>query len=535
MRDYTRRQRAFLDTRFMRGSDEDYFAHSPIFGLENRDRSEAKSSTPRRYALPLQLMRLLDRLRPESVLDVGCAEGLLLCNVRELLGVRTLGTDLSLAVCERGRRLLGNELFAAEADLLPLADNSFDVVVISEVIEHLENPFHALAECHRVARHAVIATTQEFLHGRFARWAHLAAVNPGRAHTELNFFLEEDFRSLFGSDRVRFFPQGSERIADSTVVSSNPAEAIQQIVAVADDPTAKTLFFGKIAVIGKSAPPRELLANKRRTSDQAILTALFRNRTVERAPQEKPFRDYLDPATLQPLELVDGDGDKAAYRQAEDADAARYPITSDGTPDFTVQRDPDRRGAPLDALLAERKASEQQHVRTMQRRFGGMLPWRSARIALAGFVADTHFDWRKSGLDAAFLRRTLGAASSLGKAFAARWLKASRAKLTLDVSPASARLDEEMVWNFPVKGSLPVEHLVFEISDPGEALPPPSASAPGNVLMVFVPWDGTTRVAAPASNVFSVPGEYEVRFWAVGAFDLCLAGPSNVVRLDVRP
>ena len=46
-------------------------------------------------------------------------------------------------------------------DSLPFGDNSFDVVLLSEVLEHLPDPTLAMLEGFRVCRKALILTTDE--------------------------------------------------------------------------------------------------------------------------------------------------------------------------------------------------------------------------------------------------------------------------------------------------------------------------------------------------------------------------------------
>jgi SAM-dependent methyltransferase len=82
------------------------------------------------------------------------------------------------------------EAFNIESDTFPYADESFDVVVFSELIEHLGvNPVRALAEIHRVLRPGgiVVVTTPNSLSlGRFADF-----LRAGSA-------MEERYSPLFG-------------------------------------------------------------------------------------------------------------------------------------------------------------------------------------------------------------------------------------------------------------------------------------------------------------------------------------------------
>jgi len=113
---------------------------------------------PQRYlGLPAERARLTIKWLPqdvESVLDIGCGNGLLTNQLQSI--PRVVGLDRSLAA------LSGVEKPRCQADIayLPFKDNSFDVAIATEVIEHL--PFatlkSALAEIARVAKRYLLVT-----------------------------------------------------------------------------------------------------------------------------------------------------------------------------------------------------------------------------------------------------------------------------------------------------------------------------------------------------------------------------------------
>lgn len=92
-------------------------------------------------------------LRPRSVLDVGCGDGALLTELRRrafgerLVGVEIAGAAVALA---RSRpQLDAVELY--DGSRLPFADASFELAVVSHVLEHVHEPPALLAETARVA------------------------------------------------------------------------------------------------------------------------------------------------------------------------------------------------------------------------------------------------------------------------------------------------------------------------------------------------------------------------------------------------
>ena len=103
-----------------------------------------------------QLDELWGRARPESVLDVGCGEGVLTQQWAERLGGgRIVGIDLHdpKLEAEWATRTRPNlEYRAEEATSLSFADDEFDMACAIEVLEHVPDPAQTLSEMARVAR-----------------------------------------------------------------------------------------------------------------------------------------------------------------------------------------------------------------------------------------------------------------------------------------------------------------------------------------------------------------------------------------------
>jgi ubiquinone/menaquinone biosynthesis C-methylase UbiE len=97
------------------------------------------------------------RAEPTRLLDVGCGEGVVLRHLdRHLHGVAVVGLDVDgtgLRVAQAQNRV---SLVQGSVYSLPFADNSFDLVLCCEVLEHVESPDAALAELSRVSSRSVL-------------------------------------------------------------------------------------------------------------------------------------------------------------------------------------------------------------------------------------------------------------------------------------------------------------------------------------------------------------------------------------------
>jgi len=101
------------------------------------------------------LAELFAAADPQSLLDVGCGEGVLIHEWAQQLGdKRVVGIDLEEESIQAGwaqRQAPNLEYKIMKAEDLPFADNEFDVATAIEVLEHVPDPAHTVAEMARVA------------------------------------------------------------------------------------------------------------------------------------------------------------------------------------------------------------------------------------------------------------------------------------------------------------------------------------------------------------------------------------------------
>jgi len=102
------------------------------------------------------LDELFTKAGPRSLLDVGCGEAVLTHKWAQRLGDRrVVGLDLEdpAIQAEWAKREAPNlEYRIMKAENLPFADGEFDVATAIEVLEHVPDPAHTVAEMARVAQ-----------------------------------------------------------------------------------------------------------------------------------------------------------------------------------------------------------------------------------------------------------------------------------------------------------------------------------------------------------------------------------------------
>ena len=121
-------------------------APSPEAGILGEPSYVWRSGQERRLDLVRQYIPLEDR----RVLDVGCGVGTYVRRLRELSG-EVAGIDISLDRLKTGAASAPN-LLAAVGEHLPFAPSVFDIILLNEVIEHVEDDRRTLEECLRVLR-----------------------------------------------------------------------------------------------------------------------------------------------------------------------------------------------------------------------------------------------------------------------------------------------------------------------------------------------------------------------------------------------
>jgi 2-polyprenyl-3-methyl-5-hydroxy-6-metoxy-1,4-benzoquinol methylase len=147
------------------------------------------------------LEELFAQADPASLLDVGCGEGVLTHRwAQQLADRRVVGIDLDdpHLHAEWEQRTAPNlEYRVMKAENLPFADGAFDVATAIEVLEHVPEPEHTVAEMARVSTgHLLVSVPREPLWRglNMARGAYLKDLGNTPGH--LNHWSKRSFVRL---------------------------------------------------------------------------------------------------------------------------------------------------------------------------------------------------------------------------------------------------------------------------------------------------------------------------------------------------
>jgi len=146
------------------------------------------------------LAELFRQAGPRSLLDVGCGEGVLTQQWAQRLAGRVVGIDLEDPVIQaewEKRRAPNLEYRVMKAENLPFADDEFDMACAIEVLEHVPDPEHTVAEMARVASaHLLVSVPREPLWRglNMARGAYLRDLGNTPGH--VNHWSKRSFTDL---------------------------------------------------------------------------------------------------------------------------------------------------------------------------------------------------------------------------------------------------------------------------------------------------------------------------------------------------
>ena len=127
------------------------------------------------------LSSALNSLSFSSLIEVGCGEGYLLKSIQDdLEGIKLFATDISSKIIVEADKIIPDiPKMVCSAYDLPFKENSWDLVLACEVMEHVEEPQRLLTEAHRVAAKYCVFTVP------LEPWWRVANVLRGKYLTKL--------------------------------------------------------------------------------------------------------------------------------------------------------------------------------------------------------------------------------------------------------------------------------------------------------------------------------------------------------------
>lgn len=177
---YYNRYSLYVVQRIVRTISDKHHTHT--MELTTNYTKHTTSNPIQRFLLARFNKRLLECVRlanPKTILDAGCGEGFTM-SLLQAEGVRAtmVGIDYSDDAIAIARKT-APELAISKASIyeLPYKKSSFDLVICSEVLEHLETPVRAIAEISRVSKKYVLVSVPNepyfqlanFLRGKYPR------------------------------------------------------------------------------------------------------------------------------------------------------------------------------------------------------------------------------------------------------------------------------------------------------------------------------------------------------------------------------
>ena len=120
---------------------------------------EQTYQTPEVVGQRRAMVAMLKPVPGDKVLDIGCGPGFFMRDIANAVGSsgRLDGIDPSETMCELARQRLSdckvpNSVVLGGAESLPYADESFDAVILAQVLLYVPDVPKALSEVHRVLR-----------------------------------------------------------------------------------------------------------------------------------------------------------------------------------------------------------------------------------------------------------------------------------------------------------------------------------------------------------------------------------------------
>jgi ubiquinone/menaquinone biosynthesis C-methylase UbiE len=145
----------------------------------NQQKHQSWNPLRQMFLRPFQsrLIRTIGSLPVDTILEVGAGEGFVMELVQKSLpDVKLRGLDIQPEAVAEGKRLFPQlDLQVGDIYHIPEPERSWDLLLASEVLEHLEHPEQAIVEMQRVSKRYVLLSVPNepwFRMLNFARGKH---------------------------------------------------------------------------------------------------------------------------------------------------------------------------------------------------------------------------------------------------------------------------------------------------------------------------------------------------------------------------
>lgn len=152
------------------------------------------------------LISLAKPLKAKSILDAGCGEGFTMNELNKNgIGKEIEGVEYSKDAISLGKKLFPNlTIKQGSVYELPYKDDSFDLIVCTEVLEHLGDPKKAIQEMLRVSKkYLIISVPNEplFMLSNFLRGKNLSRLGNDTEH--VNHWNPLSFKRYLSQNKVK--------------------------------------------------------------------------------------------------------------------------------------------------------------------------------------------------------------------------------------------------------------------------------------------------------------------------------------------
>lgn len=107
------------------------------------------------------LKQMIESVKPNSVLDAGCGEGIIASFILSQFNFDMQGIDLPWDMLRMCSKIL--PVVCANVHKLPFEDKTFDLVICLEVLEHINMLEKGLLELARVGEYSIISVPNDVL------------------------------------------------------------------------------------------------------------------------------------------------------------------------------------------------------------------------------------------------------------------------------------------------------------------------------------------------------------------------------------